>query len=250
MLGRDLAQFFDPVLFAADAGLVCDPWQAALLRDQPKRCLLLASRQVGKSTTCALLALHTATFDPGCLVVVVSPSQRQSSEFIRTVKLMHQSIEGAAPLEGDSVTKLELANGSRIIGLPGGDDGKTVRGLAGARLILLDEASRIPDALMAAIRPMAATNPNAAMVALTTPAGRRGWFFDSWHGDAGWTKIKVSATDCPRISREFLEEERKALGQTLFESEYGLIFHDSESAMFSTAVIDGCFSNEVEPIWL
>ena len=163
---------------------------------------------------------------------------------------MHSRLEGAAPLKTESVTKLEFENDSRILSLPGAEEGKTVRGLAGARLIVADEASRIPDPLLAAVRPMMAVNRDAAFVALTTPAGKSGFFYDIWHSlDPSWTRIKVSALDCPRISPEFLEEERRTLGQTAFESEYGLIFHDDAMAAFPSDVINGIFDQELLPIW-
>src|ERR1041384_1104801 len=176
LIARDLAFALDPVAFAQEAGITPDPWQADLLRQQPKRCAILASRQVGKSTTCALLTLHTALYNPSSLCVVISPSQRQSNEFVRTTRLMHSRLEGAAPLKTESVTKLEFENDSRILSLPGAEEGKTVRGLAGARLIVADEASRIPDPLLAAVRPMMAVNRDAACVAFQTPAGKSGLF--------------------------------------------------------------------------
>lgn len=249
-LARDLAHSLDPALFAQACGVELDPWQADLLRGASRRVLLLASRQVGKTTTTALKALHTAVYEPNALIVVASPSQRQSDEFLRTVRLMHQRLDDSIELRSESVRKLEFDNEARILALPGGEEGKTVRGLAGARLVILDEAARIADGLLAAVRPMMATNPKAEFIALTTPAGRRGWFFDAWHAlDETWRRIRVSAKDCPRITKEFLDEERLALGQTKFESEYGLIFHDADSAAFSGDIIDACFKQDLSPLW-
>src|SRR5262249_46881498 len=159
-------------------------------------------------------------------------SQRQSNEFVRSAKLTYQRLDAKLPLVGDSITKIELENGARILSLPGGEEGKTLRGLAGARLIVIDQASRVDDSWLQAVRPMMATNPDAVLLALTTPHGRRGWFFEAWHDespDTPWTKIRVAAADCPRITQAFLDEEKKALGPTMFESEYGLLFHDAET---------------------
>ena len=57
-LADDLALALDPALLMARCGLEPDPWQAELLREQPKRALLLCCRQSGKSTTTAVLGLH------------------------------------------------------------------------------------------------------------------------------------------------------------------------------------------------
>src|SRR4051812_20484906 len=75
----------DPALLLEDAGYDVDGWQRDLLRSADRRLLVLSSRQVGKSTCAAALGLHAALFDPGALVLCVSPSMRQSSELYRKI---------------------------------------------------------------------------------------------------------------------------------------------------------------------
>jgi hypothetical protein len=48
-----------------------DPW---FLRSAAPRILLNCSRQSGKSTVTALLAAHTALYQPGALVLLLSPT--------------------------------------------------------------------------------------------------------------------------------------------------------------------------------
>jgi phage FluMu gp28-like protein len=145
------------------------------------------------------------------------------------------------------VLKVEFANGSRILALPGSE--KTVRGFAGAALVIIDEASRVPDDLLAAVRPMLATRADGRLIALTTPAGKRGWFYEAWHGDGDWMRVRVAASDCPRISKEWLAEELKELGAARFSEEYGLEFRDDDEAAFPVAVIENAFTTEVKPLW-
>ena len=45
-------------------------------------------------------------------------------------------------------------------------------------------------------------------------------------------KVKVPATECPRISKTFLEEERRAMGAVWFEREYLCCFRDAGSGYF------------------
>src|SRR6185437_7178084 len=156
MMARDLARALDPTLIGADVGLTLDPWQAKLLWDQPQRTLLLCSRQAGKTTVSALMALSTALMMAGALVIVVSPSQRQSAEMLRTIRQYHAALADAPALNTESVLKAELANGSRILALPGTE--RTIRGYAAANLIVIDEAARVDDELLAAVRPMLATS--------------------------------------------------------------------------------------------
>jgi hypothetical protein len=249
MMARDLARCLDPVLLARDVGVEPDPWQAELLRTRPRRSLLLCARQTGKSTATALTALWTAIYEAPALVVIVSPSQRQSAEMFRTLMLFHAKLQGAPALNGESVLKAEFANGSRILALPGTE--KTVRGLANVSLAVVDEAARVDDELLTAIRPMMATSTDGGrLVALTTPHGRRGWFFEAWTKPGGdWARVCVPVTDCPRISEEFLADELRELGPMRYSEEYLLEFRDSDESVFPSDIIARAFTLEVTPLW-
>jgi hypothetical protein len=126
MIGQDFARMLDPALLARDCGIEPDPWQAQLLRDRPRRALLCCSRQSGKSTVVNLMALWTALYEPPALILLVSPSLRQSSELFRSLMGLYSKLEGAAGLTQESVLRAEFANGSRIVSLPGSE--RTVRG--------------------------------------------------------------------------------------------------------------------------
>lgn len=249
MMAVDLARALDPVLLARDCGVEPDPWQAKLLRDNPRRALLLCSRQSGKSTVAALLTLGTALFVPQAQIVVVSPTQRQSGELFRTIINFLGRLENAPRLTTESMQRAELSNGARILALPGTE--KTIRGIAGVDLVIMDEASRVEDELLTGVRPMMATKPNSRLIALTTPAGKRGWFYDAWvNDDPVWERVKVPASSCPRITPEYLAEELKELGAIRFSEEYELEFHDPEESVFPLAVIEAAFSQEVQPLWM
>jgi len=229
-MALDIARCFDAALMARDCGIVPDDWQGKLLREEPRRALLLCSRQSGKTTVAGLMGLHRALYVSGSLVLIVSPSQRQSGEIFRTVIGFYHKLTGAPELAAESALRAEFKNGSRIVALPGNE--KTIRGYSGANLIILDEASRIEDELVGGITPMLATT-NGSLIALTTPAGKRGWFHDQWFSADDWTRVRVNAAQCPRISREFLEEEKRRLGPSVFSQEYDLEFVDSSDAMWS-----------------
>jgi hypothetical protein len=248
-MARDLARCLDPVLMAVDCKIVPDLWQATLLRDRPRRALLCCSRQAGKSTTTALLALWVALFEAPALILLVSPSQRQSAELFRTVMGFYRQLSDTSPLAAESVLRAEFANGSRILSLPGSE--KTTRGYSKASLIILDEAARVEDELIASLKPMQATAQGGGQfLALSTPRGRIGWFYETFeHGGPEWTRIRVPASECPRISQEFLDEELKQLGPLAFSEEYQLAFNDASTSAFQSAIVEKAFSAEVRPLW-
>jgi hypothetical protein len=241
-LAADLAIALDPVLLAERAGIQPDPWQCQVLRSPAPRILLNATRQGGKSTTVAALAVHTALYAPGSLTLLVSPSLRQSVELFKRCLTVYRALGRPVSAQAESALRLELDNGSRVISLPGTES--TVRGYSRVSLLAIDEASRVADDLYASLRPMLAVS-NGRLVALSTPFGTRGWWYEAWRGDEPWQRFEVPASECPRIAPEFLEEERRELGEWWFRQEYECVFLDAQSQAFSREDIDRAFDEEV-----
>lgn len=244
----DLAASLDPVVFVNKCGLDPDPWQADVLRSTSGRLILCCARQTGKSTIAALKALHEATFKPGSLILLLSPTLRQSSELFRRVSGFYSALGNEAPpADTETLLRLELANGSRILSLPGQTEG-TVRGFSGASLLIFDEAARCSDQLWAAARPMLATSAGA-IILLSTPAGKRGFFHGVWTQGVGWERVRVTAYECPRISRVWLEEEKATLGPHIFAEEYLCEFRDPSWQVWPTEYLDALFSDEAVIEW-
>lgn len=244
-LARDLTRMLDPASIMADAGMAADGWQRDVLNSDARRMLLLCSRQSGKSTTCAALAVNQAIYDPG-LVLLIAPAQRQSAELFRKVNEVYRALPNVPKVVQESAMRMELSNGSRIIALPGTEG--TIRGYSGAKTVIVDEASRVEDALFAAVRPMLATT-NGRFVALTTPYGKRGWFYEAWAFGEGWERTQVTAHDCPRIDPAWLAEEKRLIGDWQFRQEYLCEFVDTDEQFFSSELIEAAITNEVEPLW-
>jgi hypothetical protein len=245
MLANDLSLALDPALLMNGLGLPPDPWQEQFLRSRSKRQILLCTRQAGKSTTTAVLALHEAINANGALVLLLSPSLRQSQELFRKVIATHKSLQ-TIKATTESALRIEFENGSRIISLPGKEE--TVRGFSGVSLLIVDEASRVSDELYYSIRPMLAVS-GGRLVCLSTPFGKRGFFFEEWQNGKNWERIKITANDCPRISEQFLEEERQALGSHWFRQEYLCEFLETQDQVFGYDLIASAFTSEVAPLF-
>jgi hypothetical protein len=236
-----LAYMLDPSLILAAQGIQADPWQRDLLMSQEREIILNCSRQAGKSTTVAALCLHTALFQPKSLVLVLSPTQRQSHELFRKILDAYNALGRpvATSQDAQTLSKLELENGSRIIGLPGKE--ANIRSFSGVRLLVLDEASRIADDLYRSVRPMLAVS-QGRLVLLSTPFGQRGFFWEEWTSKKRWKRVKITWKDCPRITPEFIANERKSMGDMWVEQEYecsftsleGLVYPDFERCVIHT----------------
>jgi len=220
----------DPALIMEMAGLRPDPWQFQLLRSPAPRSLLLCCRQAGKSTTAAALALRVALLQPYSPVLLLSPSLRQSGELFRKVMSLFHTLHQPVGVVAATASRLELANGSRILSLPGTEG--TVRGFSGVALLVIDEAARVADALYCSVSPMLAVS-RGRLIALSTPYGKRGWFHDAWFSQEPWSRVEVPAPLCPRISAAYLAEERRAIGERWFRQEMLCSFEDTVESLFS-----------------
>jgi hypothetical protein len=223
-----------------------DPWQREVLASRAQRILMNCSRQSGKSTVAAAIAVHEALSLAGALVLLLSPSLRQSQELFRKVLDVYAAAGRPVLADTENRLTLELANGSRIVSLPGTE--RTVRGFSGVRLLLVDEASRVEDTHYQSIRPMLAVS-GGRLVALSTPFGARGWWHAAWTSDEPWLRVEVPATACPRISPAFLAEERRSMGDLFYRSEYLCEFCDTEENAFSSEMIAAAIDSDLTPLW-
>jgi hypothetical protein len=246
VLGDDLRLALDPVAFAEKLGIVPDGWQEDFLRSSADRVLLNCSRQSGKSTMSAMIALHRALYHPGSLVLCLAPALRQSQELFGKVAGFYRDLGRPVAPQGERKLSLELENGSRIITLPGSE--KTIRGFSGATLLLVDEASRVDDGLYYAIRPMLAVSGGRLMM-LSTPAGRRGVFYEEWTNGEGWERYEIPAEEVPRIPPGFLAEERAALPAFIYEQEYCCRFIETEDQLFGYDLVASSITDEVAPLF-
>jgi len=247
LLRDDLTHALDAVAFAEDAlGFTLDQWQRAALRSGSRRLLMNCSRQSGKTTLAAIRALHRATFTVA-KVVVVSPSERQSKEFYRLVRALADRLPVPPRMIEDNATSATLENGSRVISLPSSE--ATIRGIAGVDELIFDEASRVQDVIYTATRPMVSAS-RGSIVALSTPAGKRGWWHAAWaDGGARWDRVEIPATLSPRISAAELAEAQEDLPHWEFEQEFMCVFGDTIDSVFRHEDLVGALDNDVEPLF-
>jgi Terminase large subunit, T4likevirus-type, N-terminal len=234
---REIAYQIDPALWVTKVlGVEPTPWQAQFLRAPLGASILaLTARQVGKTTTAAWGIAHHMLFTPGGLSVIACPAQRQSAEAVRRVRDL--LIKVGAQFRTDNVYALELDNGSRVLALPGSDD--SIRGLTVDGWIVADEAARLGDDQISALRPMRARCPQARFAMLSTAWSRTDPFWMAWADDeASWLRLKATVDIVTIFSEEFLAQERRALGEDGFKREYLGIPVGAHASPFSWELYD------------
>jgi hypothetical protein len=216
---HELAFMVDPALWVRRVlGIEPANWQDEFLRArQGASIIVLTARQVGKTTVAGWAIAHFMIYNPGSMNVIACPSLRQSAEAVRRVR--DCSVKAGCKLKTDNVYGIELENGSRVLALPGSDE--SIRGLTVDGWIIADEAARLSEELIAAVRPMRARRPEARFAMLSTAWSRTDPFWTVWsNGDPSWLRLKATADVCGLYSEEQLEQERRALGEMSFNREY------------------------------
>ena len=114
--------------------------------------------------------------------------------------------------------------------------------------MIIDEAARVPDETYFATRPFLAVS-GGTLVALSTPWGKRGWYYKEWEHGQGWKRTKIRASECPRIPASFLAEEHRTLPPIWYASEYECVFSDTVNSVFRSVDIDAMFAEDAEPLF-
>src|SRR5664280_1009529 len=217
---REIAYRLNPVLWMREVlSITPHAWQETFLRaERGASIVVLTSRQVGKTTAAACGMAHSALFMPGSLSVVACPTQNQSAEALRKVREMIRM--AGAELTTENIFKLELANGSRVLALPGTEE--SIRGLTVDAWIVADEAARLDPAIMAALHPMRTQRPNARFTMLSTAWSRTDPFWPVWASDdPSWIHINATVDVAPElIAPDVLERARRQLSEDDFKREY------------------------------
>lgn len=226
-LAADFSAALDPaVLFRQAFGFEALPWQCGYLReDRPT--VVLKGRQVGASLSAAALAIHTVRYWSDVNAVIVSPSLKQSTEICTRARSGLRRL--GLTLAQDSTSTLRLANGSRILSLPG--TARSVRGWTAA-LLILDEAAFIEHETFVAARALVATG--GRLVVQSTPADEWGDFHELVTGDdPDWARFTVRSDEVPTISPDFLAAERRAMSPDAYAREFECEFGKAGASLFT-----------------
>jgi hypothetical protein len=274
LIAQTIAGALNPRSYIKAVGLDPFEWQDAALVPGIDRLMLLTARQSGKSTVVAGKAIHKAKHIAGSLSLIICPTQDQSKELMKKIEAFMLNDRDLPAMTHDATFEKEFVNGSRIIALPGSE--RSVRGYSGPSMIIVDEAARVLDETYLALRPMM-TGAQTELVLMSTPFGKRGFFYRAWHHGTNWKKIMVTpkyrlegneivpglpekehqkkslekgvlAFYSPRHDKEFLREELENLGWWWFSQEYVCEFLDADSQLISSDDIEAAFT-QIEPLF-
>jgi phage FluMu gp28-like protein len=248
-IDNELLYLADPVCRVEDKfdiDFKLDPVQEEFLRCTSNRIITKCCRQWGKSSIAAMRAAAAAEEGKG-LILIVAPSDRQARECFAKCSAMLHSAHPMDKFIVDGRTEIIMPNRARIVAIPTAGQ---IRGFSAPRKIIIDEAAFSADEdYKGKIRPMLSHGGQVEL--LSTPFGKRGFFYEIWqNGGSSWKRFEVPASKCTHIPREFLEEERMALGPVWYSQEYEGVFLDSVSSFFDMDAVRAGLQVGIEPLFV
>lgn len=228
--------------------LTLDPWQKKYCFDPNpnKNNFLLCGRQVGKTTAMSIRSVELCLkhYQKGWFVLINSITEKQGFHMLAKAQAYADELyPGEIDRSKDNKPtkhRLIFKNGSGILCYAAGDTGEGLRGFT-IKKIMPDEGSRMSEEYFIATLPMLSIIGGTMDIA-STPAGKRHKdgsekFFYKCSHDPDYNKIFVSAEDCPRHTKEFLEKMRKKLTKLAYAQEFLAVFTDELKRLFDDDLI-------------
>ena len=232
-----LGSMENPLRFAKEIlGFQPDEPQARILREalQFKQIMLNCSRPWGKSTVVAVLALYWLLMNRGATVLVVGPVQKQAGETVGKVRFFLKKLGIRTRGDRANPGAAVLPNGSRIIALPAVE--ASVRGFSAVGLLIIEEASGVPDEACLALLPCLSVS-DGDLIVLSTPKGKRGFFYREMTEERpDVLRHTGPVTECGRVSERVLVVE-KSRGDEYFRQEYLCEFVEDGKYLFNEGLV-------------
>lgn len=221
-----------------------DPWQERLLLLKVKNICIVSGRQCGKTTIVALLAVKFALENQNQFILIGSGIIEQAQHLFRKIKDYIFAEHKDKLLGKPTLEFLEFDNGSKILCVPIGDTGDSMRGYT-ATMIIIDEAALVPDRAWEAIEPVIAVT-KGRIILLSTPKFKKGFFYKSSLDKKNYNVETISARDCPRYTKEYLDRKQAEKSPIVFAQEYLGEFLDDYNRKFTEEWIDKVCTIEKE----
>jgi len=217
--------------------LTLDPWQKEYIETKGN-CFLLCGRQVGKTAAMSIKFGKRAATTPNRVVLMLAYTEKQAYNlFFKTLMYLMAVYPKKVKRGADKPTKhqIKLTNGSIIMCYAAGLTGEGVRTYTVTDLVI-DEAAPMKREVFVATTPMLSVTKGSLDIS-STPRGKEGYFYECSLKD-NFTKFYISAEECPRHDKEFLEEEKKTMSDLEYAQEYKAEFLSNLLQFFPEELIE------------
>lgn len=223
--------------------LTLDSWQQDYIfdTDPNQDCFLLTTRQGGKTTAMSLKSVELCVkhHKKGEYVLINSITEKQGYHMLaKALVYAKEKYFNQVIWKGkNKPTKhiINFKNGTGILCYAAGDTGEGLRGFT-IKKLMIDEGSRMSEEYFIAVGPMLSVINGSTDIA-STPYGKKHKdgsekYFYKCSKDKDFKSWYVSAEDCPRHSKEFLEKQKQKMSKLAYAQEYEAVFTDELLRIF------------------
>ena len=213
--------------------------------------ILLASRQIGKTTLFTIYALWVACFEKDQSILIVANKEGTAIEIFRRIRMAYEELPNwlKPGVKEYGKTSMALANGSRI-GLST-TTGTAARGQS-INLLLLDELAFIEEHLVdefwKSVYPIVSSSKKSKIFIASTANGTGNLFYKLYTGAEtgrnGWGSDKILWNEIPGRDEKWKKETIATIGSMdAFEQEFNCNFLDSGESSVNEELYDRLKNN-------
>ena len=203
------------------------------------RVISCASRQVGKTTTYTIFALHQTIFYPEQKILIAANKKDTALEILSRIQLAYEHLPNWLKPGVVEYNKgnMKFSNLSAITGVATGST--SARG-SSANILILDEFSFVPQNICKefwnSVYPVISSSSKSKVIIVSTPNGVGNLYHTIWEksqtGDIddegqGWYGVRIDWWDVPGRDKKWKKQQIDALGEADFEVEFGNSFISS-----------------------
>jgi hypothetical protein len=227
------------------------PRQDDLLRamvDEDRLCVL-ASRQVGKTTSYNIFALHMCCFNEDKKILILANKAAAAIEFLARIKLAYELLPSwlKPGVKEYNKTSVEFANGCRIEACATTPD--SARGKA-CDILIIDEMAFVPPNIMeelwSSVYPVVSSAKGTKVIVVSTPNGVGNMFHTTYENgemgtdEDGWTSFKFLWDEVPGRDDEWRRKQIASFNGDMqkWNQEFGCEFLGSTNTLIPPTVLE------------
>lgn len=199
------------------------------------RCLTLASRQTGKTTSYTIYALWTLIFNPEKRIMLLANKADTVLEILGRIQMAYEYLptwlKPAVVVWNKG--EIQFSNKSAIKGFPTASD--AARGYS-AGIVIMDEAAFVPNNIASkvfeSIYPVISSSKKSKFIIVSTPNGAdpNNLYYSLWQqanqktaekNREGWKPFRIDWWDVPGRDEHWKEMTMASIGQKRFAQEFG-----------------------------
>lgn len=208
--------------------------------------IVLASRQIGKTTMMCIYALWTSCFNDDQRILIVANKEQTAINIFKRVRLAYEELPNwlKPGVVEYGKTSMLLANGSSIgISTTSSDAGRG----DSCNVLILDELAFIDDHLVQdfwkSVYPIISSSKKSKIFIASTPNGTTNLFYSLYSkalkGANNWKASRVDWWEIPGRDDKWKEDTIKSLGsKEAFDQEFGNQFIEPGETAIADAAIE------------